>query len=197
MSCALLIGYGAIGAKRARILRDFGWTVTVWEPAVERQMAAVADGFKDVQPLGRFPVMRDGPAEVAFVCSPPRHHADHVIVCLEHGCHVFVEKPIAHSLTDAVKICKAAKTSDRHVMVGCNYRFWDDIRMRPEYLERIEITMRYHLPTARPNWRDSYVNEPEQGGVVLDSGAHAIDLARYLAGPIKRIHDAGGGNRPA
>ena len=181
---ALLIGYGSIGSKRARILRDFGWKLTIWEPDVVRQMVAVADGFTDVEPGGD--ARREVGVDVAFVCSPPKYHADHAIACLQVA-HVFIEKPIAHTLEDAHRICEAADASDRHIMVGCNYRFWNSIG-RPEQLNRLWILLRYDLPTVRPDWRESYVNDPTQGGVVLDSGIHAIDLASYLAGPIKQIY---------
>jgi predicted dehydrogenase len=183
---ALVIGFGSIGAKRAHILRDFGWKVTIWEPDALRRLAARADGFTDVEPGGD--ATRVNGTEVAFICSPPIYHAEHAIACLQVA-HVFIEKPIAHTLQAAHDIIEAHHASDRHVMVGCNYRFsYTGHRFKPEQLDRLEITMRYHLPTARPNWRDSYVNDPVQGGVVLDSGAHAIDLAHWLAGPIKRIH---------
>ena len=178
---ALLIGYGSIGAKRACLLRDFGWHVTIWEPDATRRLAARAHGFTDVAIVGD-----DIQADVAFICSPPIYHADHAIACLQVA-HVFIEKPIAHTLADARLICDAAAASDRHVMVGCNYRFWGGHKFKPETIHALDITMQYHLPTARPDWRDSYVNDPEQGGVVLDSGIHAVDLAAHLAGPIECI----------
>lgn len=184
---ALLIGFGSIGQKRARILHEFGWKVTIWEPDALRRLAARADGFTDIEPGGDATRVVNG-ATIAFICSPPIYHAEHAICCLEQGCHVFIEKPIAHTLMDAHEICSAAAASDKHVMVGCNYRFWEGLRFKPEQLDRIEISMRYHLPTARPNWRESYVNDPAQGGVVLDSGSHAVDLAWWIAGPISRIH---------
>jgi predicted dehydrogenase len=190
---ALLIGYGSIGAKRARILRDFGWKVTIWEPDALRRLAARADGFTDVEPGGD--ATRVNGTEVAFICSPPIYHADHAIACLQVA-HVFIEKPIAHTLQDAHKIMEAHDLSDKHLMVGCNYRFSSAIKIMPERLQALEITMAYHLPTDRPGWRENYVNDPAQGGVVLDSGVHAIDLARHLAGPIKKIHNAGGSRPP-
>lgn len=187
---ALLLGYGSIGQKRAHILRDFGWDLTIWEPDLERRLVARADGFDDVEPGGHAARALPPTATVAFVCSPPACHEEHAIVCLEHGCHVFIEKPIAHTMSAAVAIADAAADHDRHVMVGCNYRFADLLGVAQDTIHALDITMHYHLPTARPEWQDSYVNDPDQGGVCLDSGAHAIDLARYLAGPITRLAEA-------
>lgn len=188
---ALLLGYGGIGQKRAKILRDFGWDLTIWEPNLERRLVAYGDGFPDVEPGGDSMRVLPPTATVAFVCSPPACHEEHAIVCLEHGCHVFIEKPIANTLSAAVEIEEAARVADRHVMVGCNYRFADlQHALSPGQHRAIDIVMRYRLPTARPNWQESYVNDPDQGGVCLDSGAHAVDLARYLAGPINSLEDS-------
>lgn len=182
---ALLIGFGSIGQKRAHILSDFGWEVTIWEPQALRRLAARADGFTDVHPGGN--AVRDTKADVAFICSPPIYHAEHAIACLQVA-HVFIEKPIAHTLQAAHDIIEAYHGSDKHLMVGCNYRFsYTGHRFKPEQLDRLEITMRYHLPTARPDWRKSYVNDRVQGGVILDSGVHAIDLAVCFVGPIEKI----------
>lgn len=183
---ALLIGYGSIGAKRARILRDFGWELTIWEPQALRRLAARADGFTDVAPPQVW--NRRPEADVAFVCSPPKYHANNVGFCLDHGSHVFIEKPIAHTLEDAKRICDAAAASDRHVMVGCNYRFALEHPWQPNDIRCVQIELSYRIAEARPDWRNSYVNDLDQGGIVLDSGIHAIDLAAHLAGPIARIH---------
>lgn len=174
---ALVIGYGGIGAKRSRILRDLGWEVTIDEPDQTRRMVALADGFTDIR-YGE-PWLVNDRFDVAFVCSPPVYHARHAVVCLRVA-HVFIEKPIAHTMQDAQLICDAAADSDRQVMVGCNYRFsrpWPTVLL-PHV--RIEIVFAYDLSQARPDWLDSYVNDPVQGGVVLDSGIHAIDLAQDL-----------------
>lgn len=179
---ALLIGYGSIGQKRCRILRDFGWLVTVMESSGDRRLQAFADGFKDV--WSAFPITWSG--SVAFVCSPPKNHAEHAIACLEAGHHVFIEKPLAHTLADARRICDVA--NNRHVMVGCNYRFGNKLIMPRDAIRSLDIALEYDLAAARPNWRDTYVNDPVQGGIVLDSGVHAIDLARVMVGPIKLVY---------
>lgn len=188
MKHAILVGYGSIGAKRARILRGLGWDLMIWEPDKQLKRRAVLDGFTDVLQV-KFPDMLSAigltrESTVAFICSPPKYHADHAIACLEAGCHVFIEKPIAHTMEDARRISEAA--NGRHVMVGCNYRY-ANLPGFAQSIRGLDILLKYDLPTARPNWRRSYVNDPSQGGLILDSGVHAIDLAQQLAGPIARI----------
>lgn len=201
MKRALLIGYGSIGAKRARILRSMGYLLTIWEPNKTSRLRAVSDGFVNVLQSG-FPDMLDvcdsyTSATGAFICSPPKLHAQHAIACLDAGYHVFIEKPIAHTISDARQISESAISNDREVMVGCNYRYgavfrWDtdtpiELPRFTQNVRSLDILLKYHLPTARPGWRDSYANDPAQGGVILDSGAHAFDLAQVICGPIAKI----------
>ena len=199
MKRALLVGYGSIGAKRARILRNMGYLLTIWEPNKASRLQAVSDGFVDVLQV-KFPDMLsvcDGPRgatniynstniTVAFICSPPKLHAQHAIACLDAGYHVFIEKPIAHTLEDARQIAWAAVLNNREAMVGCNYRY-AELPNFSQNVRALDILLKYHLPTARPGWKDSYANDPAQGGVILDSGAHAFDLAQVICGPIARI----------
>lgn len=186
---ALVIGYGSIGRRRCRILRDFGWQVTIWEPMTERWAAAFADGFEDCHPGGDG--VRGEPATVAFVCSPPALHFEHTAACLQLGLHVFIEKPIAHRIRQAEAIVSLARNAGRLVFVGCNYRFGAAVAPAdPFRVHALELRMGYNLREARPGYRDAYVNDPDQGGVCLDSGAHAIDLARHWLGPVAAFHGA-------
>src|SRR5204862_404594 len=43
-------------------------------------------------------------ADVAFIASPNVHHAPQFLACAERGLHVFLEKPVALSLADALRM---------------------------------------------------------------------------------------------
>ena len=46
---------------------------------------------------------------------PHERHAEQVLMALEHGKHVLIEKPMAATLEDALKICEAAESKGLHV----------------------------------------------------------------------------------
>jgi len=47
--------------------------------------------------------------------TPHERHAEQVLMALEHGKHVLIEKPMAATLEDALKICQAAESKGVHV----------------------------------------------------------------------------------
>ena len=59
--------------------------------------------------------------DVVAICTPPAVHKTQVLTALAHGCHVFCEKPMVESLTDADEIIHAAQAADRWVVVNTQY----------------------------------------------------------------------------
>jgi predicted dehydrogenase len=61
--------------------------------------------------------------DAVLVIVPPEYHAAVAIPALEAGVHTLIEKPLAHSLEDGVRIIEAAEKSGKQAMVSQNYRF--------------------------------------------------------------------------
>ena len=61
--------------------------------------------------------------DVIAVCTPPRQHRDHVLLALEHGCHVFCEKPLAEDLRQADEMVEAGRRAGRLIVVNSQYPF--------------------------------------------------------------------------
>ncbi|MFN3682208.1 MAG: Gfo/Idh/MocA family protein, partial [Nitrospira sp.] len=55
---------------------------------------------------------------VAHIVSPPATHADLARLCLEHGVHVYVEKPFTLRLQEAESVLTAAEKAGRLVCAG-------------------------------------------------------------------------------
>ena len=49
------------------------------------------------------------------ILTPHERHAEQVLLAVEHGKHVLIEKPMAGSLADAVAICEAAEAKGMYV----------------------------------------------------------------------------------
>jgi hypothetical protein len=61
--------------------------------------------------------------DVVFVANVDEYHTIHVLLALQHGKHVFVEKPMSLNFRDADAIIEAEKRSQGLVMVGYMRRF--------------------------------------------------------------------------
>lgn len=61
--------------------------------------------------------------DVVFVINSSEYHAEHAVIALSHGKHVFLEKPAALSLRDLHSIIEAEAASAGTVMVGYMRRY--------------------------------------------------------------------------
>lgn len=125
--------------------------------------------------------------EINTVAIVTQHnsHASFVCQALEHGKHVFVEKPLAISSEQLNKVEQAYKqTTDQLLMIGFNRRFAPQVVKMKQLLEGVTapksliMTMNAgHIPA------DHWTQDPfAGGGRILGEACHFIDLMRHLVG---------------
>ncbi|MFH1733630.1 MAG: Gfo/Idh/MocA family oxidoreductase [bacterium] len=67
-------------------------------------------------------------ADLAVISSSLQYHASQVILALQQGCHVLVEKPAAVTVQDVDAMIEEEKKSGRWVMVGYQWSFSEAIQ---------------------------------------------------------------------
>lgn len=60
--------------------------------------------------------------EIVIVATPDHWHALAMIAAVQSGAHVYVEKPISHTINEGRAMVKAARDTDRIVQVGTHRR---------------------------------------------------------------------------
>ncbi len=146
-------------------------------------------------------ILDDGDVNAVFVVTGHSSHAALAGEALEAGKHVFVEKPLAISVTQLAEIGDMVKQhSDRQLMVGFNRRFSAHTQRVREVLASrsgpLCMTMTVNageIPAG--HWiQDS----KEGGGRIIGEGCHFIDLLSWLSGsPIETVSAARVGEGPA
>lgn len=61
--------------------------------------------------------------DVVHITTPPQGHFDLARICLEHGCHVYVEKPFTVRADEAVELVALAEARGLKLTVGHNDQF--------------------------------------------------------------------------
>lgn len=134
--------------------------------------------------------------DVVSVCLPNALHTDAACMALESGADVILEKPVALTEADALRIQDAVKSSGRKLAVCFSHRFNNMVRAAKEALdagkigEPYMIRIRFAHGGPYPGWAKSdWFYNPEQagGGALLDMGIHAINLAEYFLGEISAV----------
>jgi predicted dehydrogenase len=69
--------------------------------------------------------------DVVHITTPPRSHYSLAALCLEAGCHVYVEKPFAVDTDEAVRLIRSAESRGLKITAGHNLQFtWESIEAR-------------------------------------------------------------------
>ncbi len=155
-----------------------------------RRLRAVGDEF-GIEPryLDFEHLLATERPDAVVIATPNDLHEPMVLAALASGCHVFVEKPLAHTLPSARAIAMAARRSAKLVMVDLSYRFGAAARTVKAYLDSGRCGRLYHANTywcrtrGIPTW-GSWFGERRRagGGPVIDLGVHRIDLALWFLG---------------
>lgn len=128
--------------------------------------------------------------ELVAIATWSGEHARIALDCLDAGCHVIVEKPIALSLADADRII--AKANEKNLKVCANHqnRFNKSIQKIRTALEAGRFgKMFYGTATIRWNRNQDYYKQApwrgtweEDGGALMNQCIHNIDLLRWMMG---------------
>lgn len=128
--------------------------------------------------------------ELVAIATESGRHAAIAIDCIEAGCNLIIEKPIALSITDADAIIKAAKEKGVKVCVSHQNRFNKSIQKIREALEHNRFGKMFY-GTAHIRWcrdREYYSKAKwrgtweQDGGALMNQCIHNIDLLRWMMG---------------
>ena len=91
------------------------------EPDLAYQAAARWNIPHRYEDIGR--MLEEIRPDVVHITTPPHTHAPLAAVCLEHGAHVYVEKPFAVDAAETRNILELARTRNRLVCAGHDHLF--------------------------------------------------------------------------
>lgn len=191
MNSVAVLGCGSIGRRHITNLRSLGqYPIYVYDPDPEA-ITAVA-GTADVAAFGDLANVWFEQPDAVLICTPSNLHVPQAIAAAQHGCHVFVEKPLSPSVAGLDELQHSLCERGLVSLVGCNMRFHPGPAQIKQWLEAgivgeilaARIQTGSYLPLWRPHqdYRTSYSASPVWGGAVLDC-VHELDLALWLLGP--------------
>lgn len=127
--------------------------------------------------------------DIVSIVTPNYLHAEITIYALSQGAHVHCEKPLSISAEEAKGILEARNRSGKRVMIGLNNRFTNEAVFLKKWIDEGNLG---HIYSAKAGWirrsgipgRGTWFTDKERsgGGVLIDLGAHYLDLALYLMG---------------
>ncbi|MCA4134800.1 Gfo/Idh/MocA family protein [Arthrobacter sp. M4] len=134
--------------------------------------------------------------DAVSVALPNHLHAQILPKVIASGKHLFAEKPIGRTREEAAWLAGLAEASSAVTGVGFSFRRLPGLAALAQAVQGGAIgqvhTVRawYNAdyaadPAGALSWR--YSQELSGGGALLDIGAHAIDAAQFVVGPVTRV----------
>ncbi|MCC7374298.1 MAG: Gfo/Idh/MocA family oxidoreductase [Verrucomicrobiales bacterium] len=200
-----VIGSGGIARRRTipeGILKAANAElVAVYSRDLENN-AAVAREF-DCRAAASVPELLRSGIDAVYMASPPGAHLEQVRACAQAGIHVFCEKPLGLTVTEAEAMLAACRQAGVQLGTAFMMRFSAqhqtaaalvrEGRLGTLVLGRAQLSCWY--PPIEGAWRQH--PQTGGGGSLIDMGGHCIDLLEMFLGPVesvscllqRRVHD--------
>ena len=127
--------------------------------------------------------LEDSGANLVFDITIPQAHFDTVCTALNAGCHVFGEKPMSDSLSNAEKMVRCAEETGKEYFVLQNYRYNPEIQSLKRFFKTGnpgnigQISADFRIEIHFGGFRDE-MDSP----LIADMAIHTFDAARFITG---------------
>ncbi len=185
-----VIGCGPIGNRHADIYIEDPLAELVGVCDVRRDRADTAAARLGVPAFYDAPsLLRDlQPDVVSVATGGVEYGSDHyepTIQALEAGCDVLCEKPICNTIPEAEEMVACAKRCNRRFGIDLNHRFTPAARLAKQWVDEGRIGHQLFVNMAM--WIH-HPNETAPYYMIKALNPHSVDVMRYFAGDIDRVH---------
>lgn len=157
-----------------------------------------AQGAGDLSSANRYDegmdLIADEAVQVVDICLPTPLHLQYAEAALKAGKHVMVEKPLARTAADALKLAKAAEGAPGSAMVGMCMRFWPQWAWLKEAIDQGRYgpvrSAHFRRVAQHPGGR-FYFDGDACGGALLDLHIHDTDFVHYCFGRPQAVFTRG------
>ena len=140
-------------------------------------------------------LLKDPEIEGVLITTPNDTHALPIQEAAAEGKHVYVDKPIAHTMADATLIERACRDAGVVLAVGHSARRLKGNRKIKEILDQgglgklvmaeCNFSNDRSLELTPDKWR--WYKDKSPGGPLIQLAVHHADTLNYLLGPVKRV----------
>ncbi len=188
-----VVGCGRRGAFHVRNFSqiDCAQLVAVADPDPEMRRRALGDSriaeYSDWREMIQYGTEE---LDAISIACPSEHHAEVALEALAAGLHVLVEKPIATTLPDALRMRSAAYEAGRKLMVGHVERFNPAVAKLRELVADGRLGKIYRAHATRVGPLPARIQDT---GVAIDLATHDLDVMQHVLGlSISEIYADGG-----
>ena len=123
--------------------------------------------------------LRQTEPDAVCISTYPDTHEEFAIKAMEHGCHVFIEKPLANTLSGAKRVAEAAIKYNKKLLIGYILRYhpsWQRfIQLSHAMGKPLVMRMNLNQQSQGKKW-EVHKNLMKSLSPIVDCGVHYIDV---------------------
>jgi len=130
-------------------------------------------------------------SDAVYVCTPPSARLKETVAAARAGKHIFAEKPLCLTMTQARKIARAIEQAGVHFMVGYVLHYWPAFKAVRQTLASgelggLQVCWCNRMGTGP---RGGWIEDPNQsGGMTVEFNSHDIDWLRWVGGEVREVY---------
>ena len=135
----------------------------------------------------------DEPLDAVFVTTPDFLHEEHAVAALQVKLPVFLEKPMAITTAGCDRILRTARENETKLYLGHNMRHFQGILKMKELIDagaigEVKTAWCRHFVAYGGDayFKDWHAERTKSTGLLLQKGAHDIDVMHWLCGGYTR-----------
>jgi UDP-N-acetylglucosamine 3-dehydrogenase len=173
-----IIGAGFWGQNHIRVFSELGNVELIAVCDIDPSRSkAIAEKYRVKPYTSVEDLLKRKDIDAIDICTPTTTHYPIAIAAIEHGKHVFVEKPMVSTSGEAKDLLAKAEETGLHVMVGFIERFNPGVQRVKRLIKSGalgEIVLAFAKRVGR--WPERIGDV----GVVKDTAIHDFDIMRFI-----------------
>ncbi|MEX0815882.1 MAG: Gfo/Idh/MocA family oxidoreductase [Gaiellales bacterium] len=172
-----VVGLGYWGPNLVRNLHEVPDAEVSWACDLRPEtLAAVSRRYPAIATTTSFDdVLADPRTDAVAIATPVSSHYELAAAALRAGKHVFVEKPLAASAEEALRLIELAEEHDLVIMPGHTFLYSPPVNLIRDLITADELGEIYSISTSRVNLG---LHQPDVS-VIWDLGPHDFSILRY------------------
>lgn len=199
MTKILIVGYGSIGKRHLEnFLRFKDIELIVYTKrkdlrSLEKRNIKISDSL---------PWCLKHNPDIGIISNESSLHIPIAIKLARKGLHLFLEKPLSHSLRDIEKLQSIVKEKKLITQMGCNFRFHPCIKKIKGLIEQkkigriisVQVQNCSYLPDYHPreDYKKGYAARKDLGGGIILTQIHEIDYMYWFFQDVETVMSMSG-----
>lgn len=183
----LVVGCGNMGTSHSRAYQKIdGFNIVGLVSRSPESRERLSDELGGLPTFGDFETaLQETKPDAVSINTYPDTHAEYAIKAMEAGAHVFVEKPLAETVEDAIKVAETAKRLNKKVLVGYISRYhpgWIRFVNEGKKLGKpLVMRMNLNQQSTGKEWA-VHKNLMNSMSPIVDCGVHYVDMMCQMTG---------------